>query len=107
MTPQVRYALGKALIGIALAILGVVGIEVTNIIEVAGIEPTIWGPIAGALVAGAVRWVEGLRDAHRAEEGKIIRSDVGFQAAKIAAANPNVHNVFQTDANTVYVDNLP
>lgn len=76
MSPQVEYALKKAGIMIVLAVLGVVGVEVTNVIEVAGVEPTIWGPIAGALVAGAVRYVEGLRDSQRAKHGDVIPSDV-------------------------------
>lgn len=106
MSPQVRYALGKALIGIVLASLAVVGVEVTNVIDVAGLDATIWGPIAGALIAGAVRWVEGIRDAQRAEEGKIIRSDVGFDVIQDELADdPNNNNVVQTRSDTIYVNN--
>lgn len=106
VSPQLTYALKKVGIMIALAALGVVGVEVTNVINVAGVDATIWGPIAGALIAGAVRAVEGQRDAQRAEEGKIIKADVGFEVIKDELAeDPMNNNVVQTNKDTIYVNN--
>lgn len=97
MSPQVGHALRQAAIAIALAVLGVVGLEYTNVLDAAGFDAN-WYPAIAAIIAGAVRTVEGWRDSSRASEGKIIPSDVGYGLAVAAAETPvfpNVHAVGQ------------
>jgi hypothetical protein len=81
MSPQVLHALKQAGIMIALAVLGAVGVEATNVAQAADLNP-IWLPVIGSVIAGAVRWFEGMRDSERAKKGEIVKADVGFAFAK-------------------------
>jgi hypothetical protein len=76
VTPQLVYSLKKAGIMVALAALAAVGVELPSVIEGAGVNSEIWIPIAGAVVAGAVRTFEGWRDGLRAEKGLVQKEDV-------------------------------
>lgn len=105
LSPQVTYSLKKAGIMLGLAIVGSVAANYTGVLQAANVDP-VWYPVAGAVVAGAVRWFEGVRDADRAAEGKIIGSDVGFDVIKDELAdNPGVNSVVQTDEDTIFANN--
>lgn len=78
MSPQVSYALKRAGVLMLIALLGVGVNEYTNVLAAFG--DYAWaGPVVVALLGAGLRWAEGLRDAQRAEEGDIQKSDVGFE----------------------------
>jgi hypothetical protein len=81
MSPQVVHALKQAGIMIALAVLGVMATEYTGILQQADVNP-LFLPIIGSVLAGAVRWFEGMKDSERAKKGEIVKADVGFAFAK-------------------------
>ena len=94
MSPQLQHALLRVLLMIILAALGVVGIQAADIIRVAGVDATVWGPIVGAIIAGAVGAVEGKLDANRAKDGIVQESDVAFKTVASLAENPTVDEVY-------------
>jgi hypothetical protein len=61
---------------LVLAVLGVLGVEYTPVLEASGLDTTLWGGIVAAVLASAVRAVEGYRDGKRAEVGDVIKEDV-------------------------------
>lgn len=79
MSEQLIYALKKAGIMIVLAALGVLVGEQTDILAATGADPVIYGGIVSAVLAAAVRIVEGYRDGLRADQGRVIESDVAFK----------------------------
>lgn len=88
MSEQVVHALKQAGIMIALAALAALGAEYTGILDAAQVNP-IYYPIVGAVIAGAVRWFEGGRDAGRNQRGEMVKADVGFdEVALLAAKTP-------------------
>lgn len=84
MSPQVIHALKQAGIMIVLAILGVVATEYTGVLQTLDLNPVYVG-LVGAIIPPIIRWVEGLRDAERAKDGLVQRSDVGFNFIKAEA----------------------
>lgn len=104
MSPQTLHALRQLIIMMTLAALGVLGANYTGFLDSTGIDGAIWGPIAGAGIAGAVRFVEGLRDANRAAEGKIIPADVAYDALLDLAQNPSVPQITESSDGVVWVD---
>lgn len=88
MSPQVQHALKQLGIAVLLAVLGVVAASQTDLVAAFGLNPAIWGGVIAAAIAGAVRWVEGLKDAERAKEGILQKSDVGFDFLEDTAADP-------------------
>ena len=110
MTPQVAHSLRQYLIMIVLAALGVVVENQTGIIDAVLAAINLGDPYRGfvepmilALFASSVRWIEGLRDASRAEEGKVIESDVAYTLIEELAENPSVPQVEWGHGNDIYV----
>lgn len=80
MNPQLAYALKKAAIQIVLAVLAVVAVEQTSVLDAAGLDPAIYGGIVAAVVTALTRTFEGYRDGQRAagDVAHMQESDVGF-----------------------------
>lgn len=110
MTPQVIHSLRQYLIMIVLAALGVVVQNQTGILNdifsAIGLSEPYAGflaPIILTALAASVRWVEGLRDSKRAEEGHIIPADVAYQSLADLADNPSVPQV-EAIGDDIYVE---
>jgi hypothetical protein len=72
-------------------------------INLAPESAAIFKPIVIAAFAGLVRAAEGFLDARRAEQGKIIESDVAYDYLEQLAENPSIPQV-QADGDTIYVE---
>ncbi len=110
MSPQLSHALRQYLIMLATAVVVFVAENQTGFIEAVfagiGMEPgvaVIFKPIVIAGFAGLVRAAEGFLDARRAEQGKIIESDVAYDYLEQLAENPSIPQV-QADGDTIYVE---
>lgn len=87
MSPQVVHALKQMGIMIVLAVLAVIGTDgvgLVHVLQEAGISP-LWIGLVPAALAAIVRWVEGIRDANREKQGKIVPADVGYDYIKTQA----------------------
>lgn len=81
MSQQVKHSLGQVAVMMVLAVLGVAVEQQTNVLQNLGVDPLFF-PIVGAILASAVRYVEGLKDAGRAAEGVVVPADVGYSYLK-------------------------
>lgn len=87
MSPQLSHALKEAGVMMLLAAVAVLIEAQTGIIRAAGLDPLIFGPIIGALLAAAKRLFEGWRDQIRAEEMILKPEDVGYNI--LVASEPD------------------
>lgn len=92
MSNQVQHALIQAAIMVGIAALGSLIESQTSILQSFGVDPIFW-PIAGAVLAAAYRWFEGLRDSERAVKGIVVPADVGYTYLREQAADPFNYNV--------------
>jgi hypothetical protein len=91
----------------ALAALTALGADLAGILDAIGVS-SIYAPVAFSVLAAAVRVLEGVRDQNRAAQGKIVSSDVGFDVIRDELAdNPEVHNIVQTNADTIMIKAPP
>jgi hypothetical protein len=87
----------------ALAALTALGADLGGLLDTIGVS-NVYAPVAFAVLGAVVRVLEGVRDSNRAAAGKIISSDVGFDIIRDELAdNPEVHNVRQTNEDTIMV----
>lgn len=97
MSEQTKHAVRQWFIMLAVAALGFLVTNQTQILNDIGV-PETWQPVIVAFLATAVRWVEGLRDASRNKNGELIPSDVGYEtviaAEDIVAENALIDKEF-------------
>src|SRR5215218_9211575 len=106
MSPQVLHSLRQVAILIAIAALGVVAEQATGILSQTGLDP-VWYSVVMSAIAAVLRWLEGVRDANRAEAGKVIESDVAFNYVKNAAVAgfmPLESRPVLANKDTVYIN---
>lgn len=98
---QVVYALRQALILAAIAAIGYLSNEAGNLIT----DPTYLA-IAGIVLAGALRLLEGFRDANRAANGNVIPADVGYRElqAQESVNSALSHALFESQESASPID---
>ena len=78
MSPQIVHALRQA--GIMVLFIAVTAALGGIATEVVPLIPEPWGVMIGAMMGPLIRWIEGVRDAHRAEIGEVKARDVAYYA---------------------------
>lgn len=111
MTPQVKHALRQYVIALAAVVLAFLVENQTGILDLIfgsiGLDPAVRSILEPSILAAigySVRWIEGLRDASRAESGKLIEADVAYDIMVDFAENPSVPQVWETPDGAIHVD---
>lgn len=73
MSPQIAFQLKRILLLAALAALGSVGANLSDL----NLDPTYY-ILASAAVAALIQLITGIQDTQRAMENRLIPSDVGY-----------------------------